>query len=147
VKIIEEEGKHIQHLTQTGQVIGSVLYMSPEQIMGKKLDQRSDIYSLGLVMYEMLTGKPAFGSETSIDAISRRLQEVPEPPSRAARDSAAVDENLDKLVLKCLQPLAENRFQSLSEIEDYLRGDMRISLNMSNMSTKESAPPRRRRPR
>jgi tetratricopeptide (TPR) repeat protein len=94
-------------------------------------------------MYEMLTGKDAFGTDSSMEAMGRRMQQVPEPPSKVC-PKVGIDEKLDKLVLKCLQPLPENRFQSVSEIENYLRGDMRISVNM----TAKQAPPRARmRPR
>ena len=69
-------------LTQTGAILGTPMYMSPEQLRGRKADARSDIYSLGCVMYEMLTGKPPFASKNTAEIVVGHLNQTPEMPHR-----------------------------------------------------------------
>ncbi|CAN5285149.1 hypothetical protein BH10CYA1_BH10CYA1_46440 [soil metagenome] len=104
-------------LTKTGEIFGSPLYMSPEQASGKKLDARSDIYSLGIVMYEILSGASPFAGKTAFDIINSQIaQEVP-PLSSTVKP---ISPHLDAVVAKALAKKPEDRFQSMSEFRQAL---------------------------
>ncbi len=105
-----------QHLTQTGDVIGSPAYMSPEQIHGKPIDGRSDIYSLGCVMYEMLTGVPLFRGETLMSTLQANLDGGP-PALVPGKDDPANLENLYKIIVKCVEKEKEDRYDSIDLVK------------------------------
>jgi serine/threonine protein kinase/Tol biopolymer transport system component len=99
--------------TEPGMVIGTVGYMSPEQVRGEQVDRRSDIFAFGAILYEMLTGKRAFKRSSSIETLSAILRE--DPPDLA--DSLPnVPPQLDKLVRRCLEKDREQRFQSARDL-------------------------------
>jgi len=102
-------------ITKPGQIFGSPLYMSPEQCVGQKLDLRSDIYSLGCVMYEALCGAPPFMGDTLLSTIYKHVNEPP-PPLREHTYGRNVPPALEKLVIRMLQKHPEDRFQSAVEI-------------------------------
>jgi len=102
-------------MTMVGQVLGTPLYMPPEQIQGKPTDNRSDIYSLGVTFYEMLTGNVPF-SEGDIGY--RHIHETPESPSLV---NPAISDSLEKIILKTLEKKPENRYQSVREIQEDLK--------------------------
>src|SRR3981189_2740335 len=92
--------------------------MSPEQIEGKELDGRSDIFSLGAVLYEMVTGKKAFEGKTQLSVASAILEKEPKPLSAVKPASPAV---LDRVVQKCLAKEPDARWQSASDVGSELR--------------------------
>src|SRR5262249_51965114 len=96
--------------TEPGMILGTVGYMSPEQVRGKKADHRSDIFAFGAILYEMLVGKRAFHGETSADTLSAILQKDP-------LEMASVAPALARIVEHCLEKQAERRFQSAQDIE------------------------------
>jgi serine/threonine-protein kinase len=98
--------------TQTGMVLGSPKYMSPEQVVGKLTDQRSDIFSLGVMLYEMLTGQAPFAGENINAIMYQTLNSVPPPPSTL---SPAVPEMLNFIVAKALAKKLEHRYQDAKE--------------------------------
>jgi len=98
-------------LTQTGEVFGTPLYMSPEQCLGKDVDARSDIYSLGCVMYETLSGVSPFTSENAIQTIFRHVSEDPVPLHKVC-SGFTVSKGLEQLVAACLERDPEHRIQS-----------------------------------
>lgn len=104
-------------ITQTGVVLGSVLYFSPEQARGTKVDHLSDLYSLGVVMYEMLTGKVPFRADTPISTALKHIQDLPKPPSQI---NPAIPLELERIILKLLAKKPEDRFQSAQELSDAL---------------------------
>ncbi len=99
--------------TVPGHVLGTVGYMSPEQVRGDAADARSDIFSLGCVLFEMLTGKRAFLKPTSVETMSAILNEDPSAGSEIARN---IPPALHKVVNRCLQKAPERRFQSASDV-------------------------------
>jgi serine/threonine protein kinase len=101
-------------LTREGSIIGTVSYMSPEQAEGKRVDARSDIFSFGSVMYEMLTGKRAFEGRSGISTLSSILRDDVKPLNEAAPD---VPPLLEQIVLRCLPKEPAARWQSMNEIE------------------------------
>lgn len=106
-------------ITQAGMMLGSPLYMAPEQ--AKHIaDARSDIYSLGVVIYQMLMGRPPFIAKESVDAIVKHISE-PVPRFAQVRPDLNVPAELEAVVLKCLAKKPEQRFQSMDELLEGLR--------------------------
>lgn len=104
-----------QRLTQAGEVCGSPVYMSPEQCTGGELDQRSDIYSMGIVVYETLTGKLPILGKTMVDTMSKHISEMP-PTFQQARPDLYIPERLEQVVFKALAKDPNDRHQSMDEL-------------------------------
>jgi tetratricopeptide (TPR) repeat protein/predicted Ser/Thr protein kinase len=100
-------------MTQTGALLGTIEYMSPEQSMGKALDQRSDIFAVGLIFYELLVGKTPYKADTAMASLLRRNQERAVP---AAELDSSVPKALSDVVSKCLERDLESRYKSVQEI-------------------------------
>ncbi len=113
----EQQG--MTRLTQTGMIIGTPQYMSPEQVEGLPLDHRSDVYSLGIIMYELLTGETPFQADTPFKLLMKHVKEKPVPP-RKFRPNIAIPEAVEKIVLKALEKDPAKRFQSISELQQSL---------------------------
>src|ERR687892_93128 len=99
-------------ITQTGSVLGTAQYLSPEQAQGLEVTASSDLYSVGVVLYEMLTGKVPFDGESAVAVALKQVSEVPRPPSEL---NPAVPRALDAVVLKALAKDPANRFASVDE--------------------------------
>jgi tRNA A-37 threonylcarbamoyl transferase component Bud32 len=119
-KILPQEGEAIHQLTQTGEVFGSPYYMSPEQCLGKRLDARSDIYSMGCLMYETLTGKPPFVGVAIFETIQKHLDEMPRSVKEFLPDGDMA-ERLDFVLLKALAKDPLQRYQTIEQLADDLR--------------------------
>jgi tetratricopeptide (TPR) repeat protein/tRNA A-37 threonylcarbamoyl transferase component Bud32 len=100
-------------LTQTGALVGTLEYMSPEQAMGSTLDQRSDIFSVGLIFYELLTGKAPYEADTAIASLMKRTREEARSVSEV---EASVPRSLSAIVSRCLERDPENRYHSAVEL-------------------------------
>ncbi|MBV8049817.1 MAG: protein kinase, partial [Acidobacteriaceae bacterium] len=105
-------------VTGTGEIIGTPAYMSPEQVEGKELSPASDVYSLGLVFYQMLTGTRAFEDTTPLSMAVRRIKEDPKPPRAVVSD---VDRHWESIILKCLERNPKRRFQNGDTVAEALR--------------------------
>lgn len=114
-----------QRLTAPGAGIGTPTYMSPEQIRGEEVDNRTDIYSFGCLMFKVLMGRPPYQGRTAIDTISMHLND--EPPSMKDSRGEPPSEVLQMLVLNCLAKDADDRYQTVDEIIDVLKAEIDLS--------------------
>jgi serine/threonine protein kinase len=101
-------------LTVEGSIIGTVSYMSPEQAQGRKVDTRSDIFSFGVVLYEMVTGRRAFEGETSLSTLSSILRDDVKPMAEVAPD---VPSQMEQLISRCLRKKPDERWQAMSDVK------------------------------
>ncbi len=124
--------------TGAGMVLGTVGYMSPEQVRGQKVDHRSDIFSFGVVLYEMLTGRRAFQGDSAVETMNAILKADPAP---AESGGPALPPVLDRIVLHCLEKGPEERFQSARDIAFDLDA---LSGSSSQTSVRAPAPSRSR---
>ncbi|MFQ5720933.1 MAG: protein kinase [Candidatus Aminicenantales bacterium] len=99
--------------TETGAMLGTPHYMSPEQVESKEVDQRSDIYSLGIILFEMVTGRVPFQGESTLSIALKHKTEAPPNPLRF---NAQIPEGLSYVILKCLEKNRENRYESAEEL-------------------------------
>ncbi|MFY9688687.1 MAG: tetratricopeptide repeat protein [Candidatus Acidiferrales bacterium] len=106
-------------MTRTGVFLGTPLYMSPEQVEGKPADQRSDLYSYGLILYEMATGAVPFTGDSTFKVMYDRLKTKPKSPRLQNPDIPAW---FDRIIMRCLEKDPENRYQTAEEILTDLRG-------------------------
>lgn len=104
-----------QHLTQTGTVLGSVYYMSPEQCMGKKTDARSDVYAVGCVLYESLTGAPPLVADTPVGLMHLHTKEYPRALSQAV-PHVSLPEGLNDVIMRAMAKDPDNRYQSMEDL-------------------------------
>jgi eukaryotic-like serine/threonine-protein kinase len=108
-------------LTATGQTLGTLEYMSPEQLMGKQLDGRSDVYALGVVAYEMITGRLPFpDAKGPAGLITAQLKQTPMAPSQA-NPKAHLPASADRAILKCLEKDKNNRYPDVSQLAHALQ--------------------------
>jgi serine/threonine-protein kinase len=107
-----------QNLTKTGSVMGTATYFSPEQARGASVDPRSDVYSLGCVLYEMIIGRPPFAGENAVAIAYKHVQEAPVAPRRI---DPALPETLEAIILKCLAKNPANRYPSAQDMRADLR--------------------------
>ena len=118
------------HLTTDNSVLGTAHYVSPEQTQGKELGPTTDIYSLGVVMYEAATGGVPFDGDDAITVALKQVNEQPQPPSQR---NPAIDPSLEGIILKCMQKDPANRFQTADELvrvlHDYLAGRLQAVNN------------------
>ena len=124
-----------QNLTKTGSVMGTATYFSPEQARGAQVDPRSDLYSLGVVLYEMITGSPPFAGDSAVAIAYKHVQENPTPPRRI---DPSLPETLEAITLKTLAKNPANRYPSAQD----LRADLRRYLDGARiMAEPVLAPP------
>jgi serine/threonine-protein kinase len=105
-------------MTEAGSIIGTAQYLSPEQAKGAPVDQTSDLYSVGVVLYELLTGEVPFTGDTPVEIAMKHLSTVPEPPSSKRAD---VPRDLDMVVMRALGKDPSERYQSAEEMDADLR--------------------------
>src|ERR671931_775536 len=120
-------------MTEAGSIIGTAQYLSPEQAKGAPVDQTSDLYSVGVVLYELLTGVVPFSGETPVEIAMKHLSTVPSPPSAKRKD---VPRDLDLVVMRALAKDPSERYQSADEMDADLR---RISRGMAISPVTEEA--------
>lgn len=110
-------------MTQTGMVMGTPQYLSPEQALGKAVDHRSDLYATGCLLYELLSLRPPFTGETPLSVVYQHVQDIPVPPSEV---SDVVPPELDGLVMRSLAKDPDDRFQSAEEMRGLVQYGMQM---------------------
>src|ERR1019366_7835481 len=122
-------------MTQTGAIVGTMEYMSPEQGLGKPLDERSDLFAVGLIFYELLTGKMPYKADSALASLVKRTHERAVPVSE---HSASFPHALSDIVGKCLEPKLQDRYQHVGEIltdlEAWQGGRAAATLNVPSSS-------------
>lgn len=118
-KIVQQDNTEAQNFTRSGEILGSPLYMSPEQCQGKKLDHRSDIYSMGCVLYAMFVGSPPFQGPTAFETIQMHMHEQPDSISSRRQDLPYALE-LDSVLYKAMAKEPSLRYQTVGELDDTL---------------------------
>jgi serine/threonine-protein kinase len=119
-------GAELQKLTATGIILGTPEFMSPEQLRGKPLDARTDIYSLALMTYEMLTGRLPFQGRTQQEMMIARLRSDP-TPLRKIRPELDLPESVERVLAKALQRAPDDRYQTTIEFSDAFAAAARSS--------------------
>ena len=110
------ESLHLDDTPASGErsIVGSVSYMSPEQAEGKKVDARSDIFSFGTLLYEMVTGRRAFQGDSTLSTLSAVLREEPKPASQIVE---GLPRELERIITRCLRKSPERRFQTMADLK------------------------------
>ncbi len=119
-KVFRDDRKIDELETQAGTVFGTPRYMSPEQAQGKTLDHRSDLYSVGVLLYQLITGRPPFQDDDAVVVMATHIREEPEALRKAAPDRP-VPRSLEKIVTRALAKEPEHRFESADVFEAKLR--------------------------
>jgi Tol biopolymer transport system component/tRNA A-37 threonylcarbamoyl transferase component Bud32 len=126
--------------TEEGTIVGTISYMSPEQAEGKKVDVRSDIFSFGALLYEMLTGRKAFQGDSKISTLSAILREDPKPASQVVE---GLPHELERIIGRCLRKSPERRFQTAADLKVALEELKEESDSGTLGAAPVLAPPRR----
>ncbi len=154
VKIVDfglaKMGEGSERLTRQGELWGSSFYMSPEQCTGAESDARTDVYSFGILIYYMVTGKLPFRGSGFMDTISKQMNEPP-PPLKSMKPDLVVSDMLEPVLFKCLQKSPENRFQTVADLKSALqtafpepkKPERDVSSRMQRTIAKPPPPPKK----
>jgi serine/threonine protein kinase len=158
VKIVDfglaKMGEGSERLTRAGELWGSSFYMSPEQCNGAESDVRTDIYSFGIVMYQMITGKVPFRGSGFMETVTKQLNEPP-PPLKITKADLNLPDMLEIVMFKCLEKAPENRFQSVADLKSALqtalpdpkKNDVRASTGPQRKIAPPPPPPKKVEPK
>jgi serine/threonine-protein kinase len=108
---------HMEGMTATGLIMGTPEYMAPEQVSGKKIDERADIYSLGIILYEMFTGRVPFTGDSAIAVGFMQLKEEPVPPTKV---NSAISPQIERVICKALEKDPIHRYRTITELKNEL---------------------------
>ncbi len=136
--VAERETTEFNPLTEDGMIVGTAAYMSPEQAQGRRVDARSDIFSFGSVLYEMVTGRRAFSRESTVATLAAILKEEPRPPSALV---PAVPRELERLIRACMRKDPARRFQHMDDVRTQLE-QLREDEGSGELSVAASSPRR-----
>ena len=126
-----------QFISSSGALLGTVAFMSPEQALGRNVDGRSDLFSLGVVLYQMVTGRLPFAGQTSQETLARILREQPEPVSRFSYD---LPPEVERIIRKCLEKDRERRYASARDLLVDLRNINGPAADLVNVVPMGAAP-------
>ncbi len=141
--IFGDEEEEDEHLTKSGETVGTPAFMSPEQVMGKSLDQKSDIYALGCVMYHCLTGEPPFVGDTKMETMLMHLNSMPEPINPSSGEPL-ISPYLEMVIMKALEKLPEDRFENMMELKSAIQATDKglfLTPSTANVPSPQLAPP------
>lgn len=151
-KMLKQDGRQQQQLTKTGEVFGSPIYMSPEQCLGKDIDARSDIYALGCLMYETLSGEPPFLGSGFLETMNMHVGDKAKPLTEVVPD-ANLPVELVEVINRCMEKDPDARFQSVGEVRDTLvyittalLGSSRTHISSISAARPPVAPPAKKVP-
>jgi eukaryotic-like serine/threonine-protein kinase len=113
-RLVPETTRLLNPSTEEGTIVGTVSYMSPEQAEGKKVDVRSDIFSFGAVLYEMVTGRRAFQRDSHVATLSAILREDPKPAGQVV---VGLPHELERVIGRCLRKSSERRSQAMPDLK------------------------------
>ena len=116
-KFEKESNEGEERLTEAGMIMGTPTYMSPEQARGEPLDARSDIYALGVMMYEAVCGRVPFDGDQPMTVLVKHIKDPPEPP-RTVAPEAGIPRSLEKVILRCLEKQPDHRPQTAEELAE-----------------------------
>jgi eukaryotic-like serine/threonine-protein kinase len=114
-KMTGNEGNN--HLTKTGTIFGTPFYMAPEQALGQNVDQRADIYAMGVIMYEIFTGAVPFAGESFMAILTQHITSEPKPPSRMAADNGrGMPPGIEEIIVRAMKKEPDQRYQTMDEL-------------------------------
>jgi eukaryotic-like serine/threonine-protein kinase len=122
------------NLTKTGAIFGTPNYMAPEQALGKPVDHRADIYAMGVILYEMLTGHVPFRSDSFLAILTQHVTRMPTPPSEAAPERQ-IPSSLEQVVLKAMAKDPDDRYQNMGELVEVLLGVRREVVGLTPLAS------------
>lgn len=125
---------HLQGMTATGLIMGTPEYMAPEQVAGKRVDERADIYALGIILYEIFSGRVPFSGDSAISVGFRQMKEEPEPPRKI---NAQIPQTVETIIMKALRKEPSERYASVAE----LRADLEQALSQPLPASLQKATP------
>ena len=134
---LSDESEHGERLTQEGKFVGTPPYLSPEQALGDKVDARSDIFSLGTVLFEMFTGQRAFERYTNVEMVTAVVREQPKKIRAFVPELPAY---LEKIIAQCLEKKPERRIQRMQEVKEALE-NVRQTDSLSRLLAAQPPPP------
>lgn len=140
VKIIDfglARSEHLDGMTATGLIMGTPEYMSPEQVSGKSVDERSDIYAFGIILFELLTGKVPFAGESAISVGFKQIHD--DPPSPCSLNPG-ISTELERVILKALQKEPLQRYSSCSELKQDLQRAVQLPVTTSQAADYQEPP-------
>lgn len=119
-KMLPAQGDTVFKLTQSGETLGSLLYMSPEQCLDQDMDGRSDCYALGCLFYEAITGRPPLSARTAFETMNKQISQMPEPLERV-RPDVVFPPHLQSIIFKMLAKNPSDRYMNIGELQDDLK--------------------------
>jgi eukaryotic-like serine/threonine-protein kinase len=137
IKIIDfglARSVHLEGMTATGLIMGTPEYMAPEQVAGKHVDERADIYALGVILFEMLTGRVPF---TGDSAIAVGFQQMKDPPPSPRSINPQIPEEVERVILKALEKEPMHRYRTVGE----MRKEFALALPGFAATTASTPPP------
>lgn len=140
--IAKSISSHDESLTQTGQALGSPSYMSPEQARGDDIDIRSDIYSLGCIAFELMTGRPPFTAETAMETISQHLHSHP-PSLKDCNSEISYPPAVEAMVAQAVAKDREQRYHSMADMNARIK---EVAAQLTDLATQEKEPPSQQTP-
>lgn len=141
VKIIDfglARTAHVEGMTVSGLILGTPEYMAPEQVNGKRVDERADIYSLGIILYELFTGRVPFKGDSAIAVSFKQVREEPLPPSRL---NPQMNPAIEKVILRALEKEPLRRYSSVQDLQTDLRKAVNVSAEGSPVKQEQARSP------